>query len=63
LGLLSASAGKGKRFSNDYRSLLQQEACQHFSSLPAAKPQPEARSIPDRLSGGGQALEPRAGLL
>jgi hypothetical protein len=34
-----------------------------FFSLLAGKPQPETRSIPDRLSGGGQALEPGAGLL
>jgi hypothetical protein len=63
LGLLSASAGKGKRFSNDHRTASQQEACQRFSSLLAGKTQKESRSIPDRLSGGGQALEPGAGLL
>jgi hypothetical protein len=34
-----------------------------FFSLLTAKTQAATRSIPDRLSGGGQALEPRAGLL
>jgi hypothetical protein len=62
-GLLSASAGKGKRFSNGHRTALQQEACQPFFSLLAGKTQAKPRSIPDRLSGGGQALVPRAGLL